>query len=346
MKVKKSVLLAGGAAFILSVTPLPYVIEYPGPTLNTLSEIKGQAMISVSGHQTYPTNGELDLVTIMMRGGPGSYVNAIDLLAAWISPQWTAMPSDAVFPNSYTADDAEKESQAEMTSSQDQAFAAALNNLKIPFTQDIIADQVPQSSPAYGKIKDGDVLKKVGSVDVTSLKQFRQELGKYAAGKPVPITVLRAKSEVTVSVVPQRLPDELPLIGVLAKINFHFPFEAKIHIDDVGGPSAGMMFALGTIDKLDSENLTGGKHIAGTGAISQDGEVIPIGGVRQKMISAKDAGAGLFLVPADNCDEVIGHIPSGLKVVKVSTLDEAKSAVIAYANNQNLDTLPVCTPDH
>ena len=97
----------------------------------------------------------------------------------------------------------------------------------------------------------------------------------------------------------------------------------KFSVGDIGGPSAGMMFALGIIDKLTPMNLTGGRFIAGTGEITASGQVQAIGGIQQKMVGARNAGATIFLAPASNCSDVKGAIPAGLQVVKVGTLDQA-----------------------
>ena len=122
-----------------------------------------------------------------------------------------------------------------------------------------------------------------------------------------------------------------------------FPFQVQISLDKVGGPSAGMMFSLGIIDTVTPGDLTGGKHIAGTGTISPDGTVGPIGGIGQKMRGARSSGATLFLAPASNCDEVAGHIPAGLQVVRVENLGEARHAVEVAASGQDTSALPACT---
>ena len=92
--------------------------------------------------------------------------------------------------------------------------------------------------------------------------------------------------------------DGHPVIGVEVQQGYKFPFPITITVGNIGGPSAGMMFALGIIDKLTPMNLTGGKFIAGTGEITASGEVEPIGGIQQKMVGARDAGATVFLTPA------------------------------------------------
>jgi PDZ domain-containing protein len=104
---------------------------------------------------------------------------------------------------------------------------------------------------------------------------------------------------------------------------YQFPFDVKISVGDIGGPSAGLMFALGIVDKLTSLDLTGGRFIAGTGEITPNGQVQAIGGIQQKMLGARQAGATIFLAPESNCGDVKGAIPAGLQVVEVSSLSQA-----------------------
>ena len=109
------------------------------------------------------------------------------------------------------------------------------------------------------------------------------------------------------------------------------PVKVTIDAGDVGGPSAGMMFALGVLDRLTPGELTAGQRIAGTGTISSDGRVGPIGGIQQKLAGARAAGIQWFLAPAGNCSEVVGHVPAGLTVVRVEDFDDALADVRAIA---------------
>ncbi|OZG53192.1 Lon protease [Alloscardovia macacae] len=108
----------------------------------------------------------------------------------------------------------------------------------------------------------------------------------------------------------------------------------QLHIDDIGGPSAGMMYTLGIIAKLTPADETGGQKIAGTGTIEKDGTVGRIGGIQLKMLGAQRDGARYFLAPEGNCDEVVGHIPPGLEVYSVKTIDDAYAAVKAIGSGQ------------
>ena len=136
-----------------------------------------------------------------------------------------------------------------------------------------------------------------------------------------------------------------PIIGVFVGGDYEFPIEVRIQLENVGGPSAGMMFALGIIDKLTPGELNGGENVAGTGPISGSGEVGAIGGIRQKMWGAVRSGADWFLAPASNCGEVVGHVPSGLTVFAVATLDDALTALSAIADGADTASLPTCSAD-
>lgn len=124
--------------------------------------------------------------------------------------------------------------------------------------------------------------------------------------------------------------------------NFVMP-KITFHLGDVGGPSGGLIFALGLIDKVTPGQLTGGKFIAGTGTISADGEVGAIGGIRLKMIAAKSAGDHFFLAPQSNCDEVVGFEPQGLRVIPVSSLGDALEVVRVIAADGDVSAFPVCS---
>lgn len=131
------------------------------------------------------------------------------------------------------------------------------------------------------------------------------------------------------------------VVGIQAGTDHVFPFTIDIKLDDVGGPSAGLMFALGIVDKLTPESLTDGKFIAGTGTIDEKGEVGPIGGIEMKLVGARDAGARYFLTPADNCEAAAADTPAGLTLIKVDTIDDATKA-LAKLRGGDTASLPAC----
>jgi PDZ domain-containing protein len=117
------------------------------------------------------------------------------------------------------------------------------------------------------------------------------------------------------------------MIGILVSGTYDFPIDVDIALDNVGGPSAGLMFALGIVEKLSPADITQGTVFAGTGTIDAQGVIGPIGGIRHKMQGALNDGATWFFAPADNCPDVVGHIPDGLQVIPVATLEDAMMAL-------------------
>jgi Lon-like protease len=308
--------------------------------VNTLGEHNDTKLISVTGHAVYPAKGELDLTTVSVRGGPGDPMNLVSAIRAWIEPSSAVVPREAVFPAGQTKEQQEEENAAEMTGSQEAATAAAMAALKVPFTTRITIAGFSKGAPAAGVLKTGDVIVAVAGRKVPDLDGLRTLLQDVKAGDPVAVRVERGGKQLDAEVVTQADKGRT-VLGVTVGMSYVFPFTVKIKIDDIGGPSAGTMFALGIIDTLTPGDLTGGKHIAGTGEIAVDGQVGPIGGIRQKMVGARGAGAEFFLAPKDNCDEVKDHVPDGLRDVRVGTLAEAETAVQAIAAGK-AGSLPHC----
>jgi len=311
------------AIAVAVLVPVPYVILEPGPTLNTLGQdSSGQPLISVAGHKTYPTTGNLNLVTISYEGGPGVNVNIFQALRAWLDPSEAVVPEGELFPAGQSAQQTEQQDTEQMASSQETATAAAFTELHIPYqTQVVVMSTVP-GLPANTVLKAGDQILAVDGKPVTGQSDLSSLITAHPAGSALQLTVLRAGNTLHLAVSSKNV-DGSPVIGVEVQEEYKFPFNVKISVGAIGGPSAGMMFALGIIDKLTPMNLTGGKFIAGTGEITASGQVQPIGGIQQKMVGARDAGATIFLTPASNCSDTAGAVPAGLKIVKVSTLTQA-----------------------
>jgi Lon-like protease len=178
--------------------------------------------------------------------------------------------------------------------------------------------------PAYGVLKAGDVITAVNGKPVTGQASLTSMITSHPAGTTLTVTVIRNGQSKQVKVGTSESGGH-PVMGVEITGRYKFPFDVTISVGDIGGPSAGLMFALGIIDKLTKDNLTGGKFIAGTGEIEASGKVDAIGGIQQKMVGARNAGATVFLTPAPNCADTRGAVPAGLRLVKVSTLSQAVS---------------------
>jgi Lon-like protease len=321
-------LLISGLATLIAIAvavlvPVPYVILGPGPTLNTLGkDSSGQPLITIPGHPTYPTSGHLNMVTVSYQGGPGSNLNIFQALRAWLDPSEAVVPQSELFPPGQTAQQTQAQDTQQMASSQQTATAAAFTALHIPYQTQVEIVQTVPGMPAAKVLKAGDVIKAVDGKPVTGQSSLSSLITAHPAGSPLRMTVLRNGKMLQVEV-KSTASGSTPVIGVQVLEQYKFPFTVRFSVGDIGGPSAGMMFALGIIDKLTPMNLTGGKFIAGTGEITPSGQVQPIGGIQQKMVGARDAGATVFLTPSQNCADTAGAVPAGLRVVKVSTLSQA-----------------------
>ncbi|NHC45640.1 PDZ domain-containing protein [Motilibacter sp. K478] len=329
---------------IAALLPVPYVVLMPGPTSNTLGSVEGAGeVISVSGRQTYPTSGHLQLLTVSVRGGPGSRMGLFDAVRGWLDPADAVVPRDSVYPEGQTREQARQINAEEMAASQSSATTAALHHLRIPM--DVVVQAVVKDAPAEGVVRAGDVIVAVDGKAVADPQAVRDAISAHQPGDRVSVTVERGDKQLRLTMTTADGGNGRAVIGVTPSARVRPPLKVEIKLEDVGGPSAGMMFALGLIDKLTPGELTGGAFVAGTGTISEEGAVGPIGGIKQKLVGAKRAGASVFLAPADNCEETRGAVPDGLRVVKVGTLTEAVSALdtLRGGDAEQIAGLPSCS---
>lgn len=325
------------------VFPTPYVVEQPGPAYDVLGKSSEQSVISITGAKTYPTTGNLDLLTVQVLGNRERTPNWLQIFSAWLDPAKSVEPIDAVFPANQTAEESTAESTAMMEQSQQTAIAVALTKLGYQVPVELYVSEVTKSSPASGKIVAADFVKSVDGLKVTTIEQLREKVNLYDGTKPITLIVSRDNVEKSFELTPVKDESGAYRVGILVGYRYEFPVNIELQLGDVGGPSGGMIFALGIYDRLTPGNLLGNNHVAGTGTISETGQVGPVGGIRQKLFGASQAGAKHFLSPSDNCGEVIGNIPDGLQVFRVKTFDEALTAVEKIGKGQDLSQLPMCT---
>ena len=332
-------LIALGA--LSTMVGLPYVVMKPGPITNTLGTLDGKQLITVSGAQTFPTTGALDFTPVRIAGGPGYRVTVWSLLAAAIDPSEDVVDEELYFPKGVTDKQVEEESTAEMIDSQQEAVAVALKALGKKVVEHVVIGQVAKDAPSAALLKAGAEIVTIDGKPVADSNAVRAGVGAHKPGERVALGLVRGGKPLTVTA-QTREADGRATVGVFLGIRFEFPIDVRINAGNVGGPSAGTMFSLAVYDTLTPGPLTGGQKIAGTGTINAAGRVGPIGGIQQKLVGAHDGGATWFLAPADNCDEVVGHVPDGLRVVRIATFDEARKAVEAIADKR-AGSLPTCT---
>ena len=332
------------------LVPVNAVIEAPGPTWNVLDNgsSSSQDVLKVSGAETYPTEGALRMTTVSVSGCPGYPVTTADLIAAWFSADKRIVDRNEVCPQDQSAEQVEETGKAQMTASQDSAVIAALVETGKAGAMHLTVTEVTEQQTST-EIQAGDVLETITpqggqTTTLASFSQLRELMTTIPEGTRVTLGVRRGdqKASAALTTIAPQEGTTGSLLGLSLKISVDSPVEATFGLSDVGGPSAGMMFALGVVDEITPGSLTGGKDISGTGTIDMTGQVGPIGGIQQKMAGARESGSTFFLAPASNCNEVTGHEPKGMQVFAVNTLHEAVATTEAIASG-NTSGLATCS---
>lgn len=314
-------LLAAG----VMVAPMPYVVLKPGPTVDTLGTENGTEVIQVTKGETSTSAGQLRLTTVNVQ----SQVELVWAIRGWLSDSDAVVPRELIYPPDRSEAQVQEQNAQEWKASQTSAETVALRELGYPVR--VYVRKVTTGGAAEGVLQADDFITAVDGTPITDPGQITETIRAKPAGTTLTVTYERAGKAGTAQITSKAdVKDGTPRIGIEIDTKQPHPFEIEIDLDKIGGPSAGLMFALGIIDKMRSEDLTGGKIIAGTGTIDDAGNVGPIGGIPQKLVGAQKAGAQLFLVPKDNCAEALRNARSGLLMAEVATVDDALTALKTF----------------
>ena len=295
-----------------------------------------------------PGQGQLRMVTVSESGNPKSRLNFAQLIAAYFDSHSKILDYESVYPEGTTHERTSAAQLAMMRNSQTTSQVAALEYLGWEVPATVTIEGAVEGTNAEGIVQQGDILRAITTPDgvryeITSAATPFALMRSVPAGSTMTLTIERegTPQDVSFASVAASATESGSKLGVYLSVEPVLPVDITVNIDGVGGPSAGMMFSLSIIDRLTPGDMTGGNVIAGTGTMSYDGHVGGIGGIQQKLWGAHRDGAQWFLAPSENCNEVVGHVPDGLRVVSVSTLDEAVNAVHSIAGGTG-DTLPTC----
>jgi PDZ domain-containing protein len=321
-------LLLGAVLLLLLIwqagtAPVPYVELGPGPTENTLGAHDGKPIITIDGRSETVSAGQLRLTTVNVRDN----LTLLDAMRGWFSGDSAVVPRELVYPPDKTEKQVDEENANSFRESQTSAETVALRKLGFPVQ--VTVTEVTKGLPAESVLKPGDVITTVDGAAVTSSQKLRELIRAKPAGTSLQVGYTRAGVATVAGIASAAAEDGSPRLGVVIEHRQPAPFDVKFDLDRIGGPSAGLMFTLGVIDKVDPADLTGGIRIAGTGTIDDEGNVGPIGGIPQKLRGAKRDGATVFLAPAANCAEAKANAVQGLPMVKVATIDDALAALQA-----------------
>lgn len=326
--------------------PTPYVLLSPGTPQNILS-----SAITINGAQVFPTTGKLAVTSVMVTN-PDSYMTGFDILYGWAKADQAVLPRVEIYPENESAEESIQQGNADMQASQVSATAAALTLLGYKGESKLFINSVNETTDSFKKLKAGDQIIAVDNQQLSSTNQlleylkskkpgefltFKLKRGTEAQKSPTDTSTVPSADfsgnqieDLTVTVKLSARDDNSAFIGINIETVQNFPISVKIKLAETGGPSGGLIFALGIIEKLQGENLTRGRNIAGTGTITDAGEVGPIGGITEKIIGAKKNGVDIFLAPIENCLDISNpDLFKGIKIVPVATLVQALAALRA-----------------
>jgi PDZ domain-containing protein len=309
-----------------AAVPVPYVAQVPGPTFDTLGEIDGEPVIDVQGRERNEVDGQLTLTTVgVSRAG----LSLVEAVRGWFDDEVSVVPEESVYPPGRSEEETREANRQAFLSSEEAAEAAALGQLGFPVK--VVVRGLSEDSPSEGLLEEGDAIDSVDGRPTPDTEALDEVLGSIPGGSAVTVGYTRLGEPGTATVTTGTAEDGGgSLLGVLIREQPSAPFDVDIRVADVGGPSAGLMLSLGILDLVGDTDLTGGAMVAGTGTITADGDVGPIGGIQLKMVAAADIGAELFLVPADNCADALAAPQEGLTMARVATLDDALEALADF----------------
>ena len=330
-------------AVLLVVVPVPFVSWTPGGTRDTLGNVGNEPMITVQGVDTYPTTGRLDMTIVAITPADARLSLPQALLAYWL-PNRDALPRDAVYAPGKTAEQVENEDADMMETAQDDAVVAALRADGRPVTEMPAIFSVTVGGPAHKLLLPGDLVVSVDGIPTPDDEAVRKRILSHRVGQKVRFVVIRdtVETEVVVTTVESNVQSDAPVVGITLTTGYRYEPEISFDLgQQIGGPSAGLVFALAIYDKITNGPLLAGRHLAGTGTITPDGDVQAIGGIQEKIAAAQRAGATAFFVPANNCPDLEG-VSTSMTLIKVATLNEAIKAVQAVNSYGDGAVLPHC----
>ncbi|WP_242613753.1 YlbL family protein [Herbihabitans rhizosphaerae] len=306
--------------------PVPYVALGPGPTYDVLGDVDGAPVVMIDGQPSQPTAGQLRMTTVSLSDD----MTLFGALGLWISGRYALAPREDYIKPGETKEQVQKENVKLFQDSQSSAEVAALRYVYPDRPVKVVAGQIVSGGAAdKAQLHPGDHLRTVKDKRIGTAADVAAALTDTQPGNTVPIVVARpGQGDVTLQATLEASNDRKQgFLGLTAVERVDVPLKTTIQLKDVGGPSAGLIFALAIVDKLKAGEQNAGQQVAGTGEIDATGKVGAIGGIPFKMTAAKEAGASTFLVPADNCAEAKSRAPDGLRLIKVDTLAGAVTAL-------------------
>jgi PDZ domain-containing protein len=313
-----------GLAILLVVVPVPFVTWTPGGARNTLGDDGNEPIIKVQGIPTYPTTGKLDMTIVAITPADGRLSLPQALLTYWL-PHNDTLPRDSVYAPGKSAAQVEAEDADLMETAQDDAVVAALRADDLPVTEMPVIYSVTVGGPAHKLLMPGDLVVAVDGVPTPNEEAVASQIREHRVGDRVRFEVLRKRvpTEVAITTAASTAQPGVPVVGITLGTGYRYDPQISFDLGQrIGGPSAGLVFALAIYDKITEGPLLNGLHVAGTGQITSNGDVGAIGGIQEKIASAEKEGATAFVFPTANCDDLAG-VRTKMTLIDVETLREA-----------------------
>jgi PDZ domain-containing protein len=314
-------LAAGLLVLLVWPVKLPYFAMSPGPVEATSD------LVTISDTQTFESNGELYMLTVGLRE-----VNAFEWFEAqFLDERVDLVAREVIRPSGVSREEVTRTNLAAMDESIDTAIFVALEHLgfEVGFGgEGVEVLQVVEDAAAFGVLEVGDRYTVVEGVEVRTSEQAATVIRSFSIGDTIRLSGTRDGEpfEAEITLGPHPDIEGAPMVGVVfdtVNLSLDLPVAVEVDSRNIGGPSAGLTYALTVIDLLTPDDLTRGHVIAGTGTIRFDGTVGPIGGVRQKVFAARAIGAELVFVPRANFDDAVTATGDGIEIVAVDTLQDA-----------------------
>lgn len=351
---RRSGFIFASLAVLALLLPGAYTVEMAGPALDVTGEVAGTRLVNVEGVPTYPTDTQLYMTTVSAAGNPEAGTLGAHALWALVDQESQLLPVRLLYPPTLSSAEDDARNAELMNNSQTVAAGVALEKAGHHVTMKLRVVEIPEGSPAAGQLETDDIITGIAApgtapTTVSTFGELSKVLYATEPGSTVTVSYQRGGESGTTTIITAPFPaDETgwvhpgSLLGVsLAVEDVQLPATVTYAVEGIGGPSAGLMFALGMYDELTPGSLGGSAVIAGTGTLAFNGEVGPIGGIQHKIVGARDRGATDFLAPAANCGETIGYEPEGLRIWAVRNFDDAAAAVRAIGAGRT-PALPTC----
>jgi Lon-like protease len=297
---------------------LPWYSVGPGPARAV------QPLIRFDDRQRFESQGNFVMTSVRL-----TQLTAMGVLLAWLDPDRAVLEREVLYPQGEDVQQERERAISQMDSSKLDAAAVVMRELEgypEEHGDGVLVESVQPGCAADGELFPGDRILSIDGVEVDTYDEARRAIRAAPSGDTLTFDVSVDGTPETARLVREPCGGyERPIVGV-SMIN-SFPFDVSISSGDIGGPSAGLMWALGLYDLLTPGDLTGGRTVAGTGQIAPDGTVFAIDGVQEKIAAAADAGATVFLVPEDNLGAARAGGDHGLDLVPVASFDDALASL-------------------